>query len=198
MPGRYNRYLTEALCKIDDDKLGFIFIRIHNPPGDIVSGGIENVKFHSLFTDEGKDKEGNNNEHKTRINTAPRQKPLKNASTSQYDASGTQTRFQGTLEAVLTFFVLKGPQGIQEWASLSLQMIGFYTQSRQWYCSTQLIFSDTVCAQALPQVQHKLGTYTKMYREEHCPAQHQLGCPIQVECSPAQSEQVHTSRSAVT
>ncbi|KAF7361725.1 hypothetical protein MVEN_00516300 [Mycena venus] len=43
--------------KIDDDKLGFIFVRIHDPPGD----GIENVKFHSLFTDEGKDKDGNNN-----------------------------------------------------------------------------------------------------------------------------------------
>ncbi|KAJ7925003.1 hypothetical protein B0H13DRAFT_1977132 [Mycena leptocephala] len=43
--------------KIDDDNLGFIFVRIHDPPGD----GIENVKFHSLFTDEGKDKDGNNN-----------------------------------------------------------------------------------------------------------------------------------------
>ncbi|KAJ7091160.1 hypothetical protein C8R44DRAFT_817210 [Mycena epipterygia] len=43
--------------KIDDDNLGFIFVRIHDPPGD----GIENVKFHSLYTEEGKDKEGHNN-----------------------------------------------------------------------------------------------------------------------------------------
>ncbi|KAJ7497533.1 hypothetical protein FB451DRAFT_1211842 [Mycena latifolia] len=39
-----------------DDKYGYIFVRIHDPPGD----GVENVKFHSLFTDEGKDKDGNN------------------------------------------------------------------------------------------------------------------------------------------
>ncbi|KAF8210491.1 hypothetical protein K438DRAFT_1916856 [Mycena galopus ATCC 62051] len=45
--------------KIDDDKLGFIFVRIHDPPGD----GVRDVKFHSLFTDEGKDAEGNNNGH---------------------------------------------------------------------------------------------------------------------------------------
>ncbi|KAJ7680518.1 hypothetical protein DFH06DRAFT_1278526 [Mycena polygramma] len=43
--------------EIDDDKLGFIFVRIHDSPGD----GVENVKFHSLFTEEGKDKEGHNN-----------------------------------------------------------------------------------------------------------------------------------------
>ncbi|KAJ6587147.1 hypothetical protein DFH09DRAFT_1142731 [Mycena vulgaris] len=41
----------------DDDSSGFIFVRIHDPPGD----GIENVRFHSLFTDEGKDKDGNSN-----------------------------------------------------------------------------------------------------------------------------------------
>ncbi|KAK7005688.1 hypothetical protein R3P38DRAFT_3039001 [Favolaschia claudopus] len=43
--------------KIDDDQYGFIFVRIHDPPGE----GTENVKFHSLFTDEGKDEEGHNN-----------------------------------------------------------------------------------------------------------------------------------------
>ncbi|KAF7376311.1 hypothetical protein MSAN_00046500 [Mycena sanguinolenta] len=42
---------------IDDDKLGFIHVRIHDPPGE----GIENVKFHSIFTDEGHDALGDNN-----------------------------------------------------------------------------------------------------------------------------------------
>ncbi|KAJ6499107.1 hypothetical protein C8R45DRAFT_925770 [Mycena sanguinolenta] len=42
---------------IDDDKLGFIHVRIHDPPGE----GIENVKFHSLFTDEGHDALGDDN-----------------------------------------------------------------------------------------------------------------------------------------
>ncbi|KAJ7268792.1 hypothetical protein B0H12DRAFT_67998 [Mycena haematopus] len=56
--------------QIDDDKLGFIFVRIHDPPGD----GIENVKFHSLFTDEGKDAEGNNNGYYRAIQT--NSKPL--------------------------------------------------------------------------------------------------------------------------
>ncbi|KAJ7747365.1 hypothetical protein B0H16DRAFT_1421344 [Mycena metata] len=40
--------------EIDDEKLGFIFVRVHDSPGD----GIENVKFHSLFTDEVHDSEG--------------------------------------------------------------------------------------------------------------------------------------------
>lgn len=51
---------------------------------------------------------------------------------------------------VPTFFALKGPQRNQERASLSLQMIGFYTQSRRWHRSARLIFSGTVRAQALP------------------------------------------------
>ncbi|KAF7315439.1 hypothetical protein MIND_00058800 [Mycena indigotica] len=40
--------------KIDDDLYGFIFVRIHDPPGE----GVENIKFHSIFTDEGKDAKG--------------------------------------------------------------------------------------------------------------------------------------------
>ncbi|KAJ7282988.1 hypothetical protein C8J57DRAFT_1297206 [Mycena rebaudengoi] len=38
-----------------DDDFGYIFIRIHDPPGE----GVDNVRFHSLFTDEGKDEAGN-------------------------------------------------------------------------------------------------------------------------------------------
>ncbi|KAJ6501041.1 hypothetical protein C8R47DRAFT_1108729 [Mycena vitilis] len=49
--------LDSAEGENDDDKLGFIFVRIHDSPGD----GVENSKFHSLFTEEGKDKEGHNN-----------------------------------------------------------------------------------------------------------------------------------------
>ncbi|KAJ7072087.1 hypothetical protein C8F01DRAFT_1102503 [Mycena amicta] len=43
--------------KIDDGLYGFIFVRIHDPPGE----GVENIKFHSIFTEEGKDLEGHNN-----------------------------------------------------------------------------------------------------------------------------------------
>ncbi|KAJ7647083.1 hypothetical protein FB45DRAFT_892298 [Roridomyces roridus] len=56
--------------KIDDDRYGFIFVRIHDPPGE----GVENVKFHSLFTDEGKNKEGENNDFYRAIQ--PNSKPL--------------------------------------------------------------------------------------------------------------------------
>nr|GAT45457.1 predicted protein [Mycena chlorophos] len=43
--------------KVNDDLYGFIHVRIHDPPGDAE----EDVKFHSIFTDEGKDKDGENN-----------------------------------------------------------------------------------------------------------------------------------------
>ncbi|KAF8129413.1 hypothetical protein K438DRAFT_1887692, partial [Mycena galopus ATCC 62051] len=36
-------------------------------------------------------------------------------------------------------------------------------------------------ADANPSAKHKLGTCAKTYREERCPAQRRLGCPIQAE-----------------
>ncbi|KAJ7079113.1 hypothetical protein B0H15DRAFT_924623 [Mycena belliarum] len=60
----------KAESGVRDDNLGFIHVRIHDPPGD----GVENIKFHSLFTDEGKDKDGNNNGFYRAIQ--PNSKPL--------------------------------------------------------------------------------------------------------------------------
>ncbi|KAF7321728.1 hypothetical protein MKEN_00694500 [Mycena kentingensis (nom. inval.)] len=43
--------------KVNDELYGYMFVRIHDPLGE----GMDNIKFHSLFTDEGKDVEGNQN-----------------------------------------------------------------------------------------------------------------------------------------
>ncbi|KAF7306086.1 hypothetical protein HMN09_00763700 [Mycena chlorophos] len=56
--------------KVNDDLYGFIHVRIHDPPGDAE----EDVKFHSIFTDEGKDKDGENNGFYRAIQ--PNSKPL--------------------------------------------------------------------------------------------------------------------------